>query len=73
MPELVPISCSGPRVNCGLQLAWNQHNLTLIAGGDSKVRLINPIKSNLSWLGGKVFLLILYQKFNGRLPSFMPP
>jgi len=36
MPELVPISCSGPRVNCGLQLAWNQHNLTLIAGGDSK-------------------------------------
>ncbi len=39
MPELVPQSMSsGSRVSCGLQMAWDQHNMTLIAGGDYKVR-----------------------------------
>ena len=39
MPELVPQSMSsGSRVSCGLQMAWDQHTLTLIAGGDYKVR-----------------------------------
>lgn len=39
MPELVPQSMSsGSRVSCGLQMAWDQHSMTLIAGGDYKVR-----------------------------------
>ena len=37
MPELVPLSLSGPRVSCGLQMAWSQHNMSLITGGDSRV------------------------------------
>ena len=38
MPELVPQSMSAARLSCGLQLAWSQHNMSLIAGGDYKVR-----------------------------------
>ena len=37
MPELVPLSLSGPRISCGLQMAWSQHNMSLITGGDSRV------------------------------------
>ena len=37
MPELVPQSMSAARLSCGLQLAWSQHNMSLIAGGDYKV------------------------------------
>ena len=45
MPELVPQSLSsGSRVSCGLQMAWDQHSLTLMAGGDHKVR-----RANISW------------------------
>ena len=39
MPELVPQSLSsGSRVSCGLQMAWDQQSMTLMAGGDYKVR-----------------------------------
>ena len=39
MPELVPqsVSSGSQRLSCGLQMAWDQHNMTLIAGGDYKV------------------------------------
>ena len=40
MPELVPqsISSGSQRVSCGLQMAWDQHSMTLMAGGDYKVK-----------------------------------
>merc|ERR1719336_1966993 len=37
MPELVPVSLSGARISCGLQLAWSQDEMTLLAGGDTRV------------------------------------
>ena len=39
LPELVPVSLSGARVSCGLQLAWSQDEMTLLAGGDTRVTL----------------------------------
>jgi len=36
MPELVPVSLSGPRVSCGLVMDWSQHNMSLVTGGDSR-------------------------------------
>ena len=39
LPELVPVSLSGARISCGLQLAWSQDEMTLLAGGDTRVTL----------------------------------
>ena len=36
MPELVPVSLSGPRVSCGLVMDWSQHNMSLVTGGDCR-------------------------------------
>ena len=36
MPELVPVSLSGPRVSCGLVMNWSLYNMSLVTGGDSR-------------------------------------
>ena len=38
MPELVPQSMSsGSRVSCGLQMAWDQHTMTIFVSGTVQV------------------------------------
>ena len=51
MTELVPQSMSsGSRISCGLQMAWDQHTMTLIAGGDYKVLLYVDVYRLISFI-----------------------
>ena len=48
LPELVPVSLSGARISCGLQLAWRHDEMTLLAGGDTRVTLATT-EYNMYW------------------------